>query len=395
MIKGSRIPVIPLNAGHWNKSINGELMVDIDNKCLKIKDNNGDIINLNGANSEFKTGRINMIKGTAFNDRNVPDNFSNDGFVLLSQSNGSLIMNYMNNNSQVIIELTQPIEKDKFYTIGFYAKSTKDVTMNIILDSYTSKSIDITTSNNYYTATFDTSTLSTDKISRIYLEVNEKSTVTMSKLILEEGETAGNWIETATYNLTINKLVASNIDVLDALTIKGEPLVQVLQGLSSNLIVTADDIVTSDEFIEEQSVDSNYDTVSVSLEAGINEVICNKTFKDLLYGSYYVILRVKTSSNTYEENPILNITTSEYIEETDTLTLLSSTDIYETDFVGSNEFEEIGFITQFKGVNGGNTKNLNITVTMIGNENNPKINIDYITIGLAAPGIIPLDTLYK
>ena len=395
MTKNTRIPVIPLSSMYHNRAIPGELLVDSVNKCLKIKDTDGNIIDLNGFGDQFKTGRFNMIKGTAFNDKNVPNNFSNEGFVLLTQLNESLVMNYMTNNSRVIIELTEPIEKSKFYSLGVKLKSTRNTTMKIIVDDYVYKTINITTSMEYYSITLDTASLSTDKVNRIYLEISDKSTVTMSELILEEGKINGPWIETASYNLTINKLVASNVDVLDLLTIRGEPLTSILSGYTSNLITNADDIVTSDEYLEEQSVDSNFDTVRVKLEVGFNEVICNKTFKDLLYGTYYVVIRVKTSNNTYEKNPILNIITSEYVEETDTLTVLSMTDIYATDFVTINEYEEIGFITQFKGTNGGNSKNLNITINMIGNETNPIVNIDYISLGLAGCSIIPLSTIYK
>lgn len=396
MIKKSRIPVIPLGIENINKAIKNEILVDKDNRCLKYVAENGDVIDLNGeCDSIFKTGRINMIKGTAFNDDVIPSNFKNDGLVILSQENKLLNMNYLNTSSRVVIELSSSIIKNKKYTISFRAKSSVDCTLNIMLDSFINTNIELTTREEYYSYTFDTSILSTDKIDRIYLTVNTKCNVSIGKLLLEEGTEANEWIETATYNLTISRLIASNIDVLDVLTIKGKPLTEVLQGVGNNLIATGDEIVTSDDLIEYQTLDANYDTIAVQLDNGLNEVICNKTFEDLLYGSYYVVIRAKISSNECDTTPVLNILTSEYVEDTDTLTLLSSTDIYETDFSTTGEFEEMGFITQFKGTNGRGRKNLNITISMIGNSNNPKINIDYIAIGLAAPGLVPLFTTYR
>ena len=398
MIKKSRIPVIPLTTNNIQKAIKNEIVVDKDNRCLKYITDTGDVVDLNGEYSGiFKTGRMNLIKGTAFNDDNVPNNFKNDGLVILSQENNSLNMNYLNSESKVVVELSDHIIKNKKYTISFRAKSTiDDCILNIMLDNFVNTNIALTTREEYYTYTFDTSILSTDKIDRIYLSVNNKCSISINKLLLEEGSEANEWIETATYNLTLNKLIASDVDVLDALTIRGKSLTEILKGVvGNNLIATGDEIVTSDDFIEFQTLDANYDTISAQLDNGLNEVICNKTFEDLLYGSYYIILRVKTSSNRCDITPLLNIIVSEYIEDTDTLTLLSSTDIYETDFSSCGEFEEMGFITQFKGTNGKSKKNLNITITMIGNSNNPKINIDYIAIGLASPGLVPLFTSYR
>ena len=398
IIKKSRIPIIPLSSKDSNKAIDGEILVDPINKKIQVLYNN-QLIDLTDnaiSNSDIlKTGIVNLIKGTAFNDSTIPNNFTSNGLVLLTQESGSLGMSFYNSESKVIIELNESIEKNKKYTISFYAESSNNVNMVIAIDYLTYAYFDITPDKKYYSFTFDTSSLSTDTANRLYISVNDRCKINISKLMFEYGSIANDWIETSSYNLTINKLFVSNIDVLDCLTIQGQPLTSILAGNTNNLMATADEIITSEDYIETQSIDANYDTVSVQLGYGENEVICNKTFNNLLYGTYYVILRIKTTSNTCEDHPLLNITTSEYIDETDSLTLLSSTDIYETDFSKVNEFEEIGFITQFKGINGKNTKNLNITINMIGNENNPKINIDYISIGMAAPGIVPLFSSYE
>ena len=55
----------------------------------------------------------------------------------------------------------------------------------------------------------------------------------------------------------------------------------------------------------------------------------------------------------------------------------------------------MGLIVPFKGNNSKGTKTMNVTISAIGNKNNTKINIDYITMGLAAPSIIPLYSVYK
>ena len=389
--KKTRIPVIPCTDP--NKAINGEII--ISNNSILYNDN-GNIIELTkNSSSILKTGRINLIKGTAFNDDVIPDNFSTDGYILLFQENNSLAMNYISTESKLIIDLSDSIEKNKKYTISFKAHSSIETDINISFDSFVNYNFHIDTKSNTYNYTFDTSQLSVESIKKIYITSNTKCTVYISKLLLEEGTEVQEWIESATFNLTLNRLISSNIDVLDGLTIKGKPLLDVLQGNKTTLITTADDIVTSEDYIEEQSTDSNYETVCVQLKEGENEVICNKEFKDLLYGTYYIILRVKTSSNIYEDNPILNITTSEYIEEIDQLTLLSSTDIYEVDFHEINEYEELGLIVPFKGYNSMNNKTMNVTITMIGNKNEPKINIDYIILGQATPSFLPLYSEYK
>ena len=392
MFKKSRIPVIPCTDP--DIAINGEIIVSDDHNILyKYNDN---IIELTkNSSSILKTGRVNLIKGTAFNDEVLPDNYHIKGYIQLAKENNSLLVNYIFQDSKLIIDLSDNIERGKKYTISFKAHSTVNTSIDVYFDTNVFHVFDISTNQDTYSYTFDTSNLTTSTANRIYIACNSRCLIYISKLLLEEGTKVNDWIESATFNLTLNRLIASNIDVLDALSVRGKPLLEILKGNTSSLIYTGDDIVTSDDFLEEQSTDSNYNTISVQLNEGENEVICNKEFKDLLYGTYYIILRIKTSNNTYNENPILNITTSEYVEEIDQLTLLSTTDIYETDFKHTDEYEEMGLIVPFKGNNSKGTKTMNVTISAIGNKNNTKINIDYITMGLAAPSIITLYSVYK
>ena len=390
----SRIPVTPLTSEKSGIAIEGELIIDLDNNILKVK-NGDDIIDLTtNTTGLFKTGRFNMIKGTAFNDEVVPDNFNIDGFVMLSiNRNGYLTTTFLNSEARFIVNLSDPIIKNYEYILSFYAHVSEEVNIRIIVDNNIQTNMKLNIGEHIYSYIIDSSELSTDSIKQIIIEVDKNCSIDFSKMMLESGKVLNEWIETATYNLTISRLIASNVDVLDILTIRGIPITEILSNVGGNTVSNGDNIVTDDEFLEEQTLDSNYDTVCATLGSGENEIICNKTFEDLIYGTYYVILRLKSSDITYADHPLLTITTSEFAD--DELNLLSTTDIYATDLTIENEYEEIGFITKFYGNHGPSKKNLNITVNMIGNYNNPKVNIDYISIGMAAPGILPIETIYE
>lgn len=401
--KKSRIPVIPMDSKYRDKSVAGEIMVNYDDRCIEVNDPyTGKIIKLQKDNDIYNQEGTNLIDGSSFS--NIDNIKESDAELSIDDSTKDLGYNSLickfNENGYIEFKCNTLILKNKTYTISFYAKCLSNTSCDIKLelDSNTYKNLSISDEYKYYSVTFDTSTLdySIDNI-KIYCS---NSTLSIYKLMVETGNVDHEWTETSSRVITLKELIVNDIHILNSLTLGGKTITELSSTGGSGtgaLVYTSDGIYANvEDLTTEQPKDANNNVIQVSLGTGQTKCIALKSIEDLMYGCYSILFRVKCSSNTNSEIPILNISTYEFIEdgtEQGDSALLASCDLYESDFDQPNVFQEFGFLSQFTGINGMNKdKKFNIIITMNGNSNIPIIQLDYIYVSMAYTALLPLET---
>lgn len=396
MNKYGRIPNIPLTANLKDKAIKGEILVNWDGQYLMGKDpSTGEIVRLGDADSLY--GIINYIANTNFDQ--IPDNFEVINGINLSVSSqtgwyksNELVLD-CSSNASMYVSSEYKIYKNKNYTLTFYAKCDKSTTMYIKFDNTNVFPIKIAKSPiSKYRLIINTSNFELNYYEGFNISFDNTVTdfnISLSQFMFEYGATANAWTD----RTEITSAKVGDLNVNGTLTINGIDIISIIDGGGTKgTSLTANDIVTRPEYMSTKTSDSNYDIISYTGSADTNEIIASKSFTAYLYGTYSIMIRMK-SSNVNGTDAIATINV--YENSNSIKTLLSTSNIYPYHFNDANVFEELGIVTKFNGTNSNDDeKKLEVEVVAIG-DGNTNIKIDFIYMTMAYTSLLPIETNYN
>lgn len=105
---------------------------------------------------------------------------------------------------------------------------------------------------------------------------------------------------------------------------------------------------------------------------------------DLIFGDYSVTLRLKSSNNS-TTNTLLQIRTYYSLEGANDI-LLSTTNVAGTVFAAANAYQQLNFITKFKGVANVNMR-MKVVITALPNTNTT-FCFDYVAVVMASGSML-------
>ena len=395
MNKYGRIPSIPLEASKKEKAIKGEILVNWDGQYLMGKNpTTGEIVRLGDADSLL--GVVNYIANTNFDI--IPPNFEEiEGIneLNVSQGTGWYQSNELHlsclSNAKLFVKSEYNIYKNKNYTLTFYARCNKNTTMHISFDD--SNEFDITINKSpmsKYRLIINTNDFERNSYDGFYISFdNEDFDIYISQFMFEYGATANAWTD----RTEITSVKVGDMNVNGVLSVNGIDIMSLISGEGSKgTTATANDIVTNREFIIPKTNDSNYDLISFTGKENEDTSIAYKGFPDLLYGTYSIMVRMKCSNITGDYR-VATVNVYEY--SSDGTTLLSSSDIYPYHFSKEDEFEELGIVTKYKGINSNDDDKMIIIEIIAHGDGNTNLQIDYIYMSLAYTSLLPINTKYN
>ena len=386
MNKYGRIPNIPLPAHLRDKAINGEIMVNWDGLYLMGKNpSTGEIVRLGDADSLF--GIINYIDNTNFD--NIPDNFSVISGIDLSVSKGT---GWYNSN-ELVLNSEYKIYRSRNYTLTFYAKSSINTTMYIKFDDENIFPIKIAKSPMLkYRLVINTDNFKLNYYRGFTIEFSSQYTqfnISLCQFMFEYGATANPWTDRT--QITCAKV--GDLNVNGILSINGVDIMSIINGSGTQpTTMTANDISTNPNYLAPKTSDSNYDIISYTGAANTNTVIGYKVFSGYMYGTYSIMIRMK-SSNTTGTDPIARVNV--YESSNGSNVLQSTSNIYPKYFADPNIFEELGIVTKFNGNNSDDEeKSIDIEVVALG-DGSTNIQLDFIYMSMAYTSLLPIETDHK
>ena len=395
MNKYGRIPSIPLEASKKEKAIAGEILVNWDGLYLMGKHPiTGETVRL--GDSDSLLGTVNYIANTNFDM--VPNNFRPINGIELSTSEKT---GYYNSNElhlacsedpNIYVESEYKIYKNKNYTLTFCAKCNKNTVMHIKFDEENVFDIVINKSNSSkYKIIINTNNFERSFYNGFYLSFDYGNLdIYLSQFMFEYGATANPWTD----RTEITSVKIGDLNVNGILSINGVDVMSILSGDGTKgSTSTANDIVTQPAFISNQTEDSNYDIIDFTGNENEDTVIAYKGFNGLLYGTYSIMIRMK-SSNINGSLPIATVNVYEYTNK-DGNRLLSSSPIYPSHFNNKDEFEELGIVTKYNGTSSDDTDRMIAVEVIAHGDGNTNIKIDYIYISMAYTSLLPVKTIYS
>ena len=390
MNKYGRIPSIPLSAEDREKAIKGEILVNWDGQYLMGKNpTTGEVVRLGDADSLY--GIVNYIAGTNFDQ--VPNSFESEDMSLdVSLGTGwyasnELVINPNNENAELIVNSEYKIFKDRNYTLTFYAASNLPTIMYIKFDEDEVYPIKISKSPmSKYRLVINTSIFKRSYYERFKISFDRENDleIKLCQFMFEYGATANPWTE----RTEITAAKVGDLNVNGVLSVNGVDIfTEISGGGVKGIKATSNDIVTKQDYLTAKTDDSNFDLISYKGEEGVSESIAYKSFSDLLYGTYSIMLRMKaitTKDRSQMKTPIATLNIYELAKESK---LIAKSNIFISEFNGE-EFEELGILVKYNGTNSKTDRTLVVEVIANG-DGETTVQIDFIYLSLAYTSLLP------